>query len=58
MEIINERVFTKYEYECSNKCECFGGGAGGKSGINGEEGVCNRYYGVGFLISCPLKLLA
>ena len=35
-----------------------GGGAGGKSGINGEEGVCNRYNGVGFLISCPLKLLA
>ena len=29
-----------------------------KSGINKEEGACDRYYGVGLLKSCPLKLLA
>ena len=35
-----------------------GVGVGVESGINGEEGACDRYYGVGLLNSCPLKLLA
>lgn len=53
-----KRVFTRYE--CSNECECFRGAGeeGVKSGINGEEGACGRYYGVGLLKSYPLKRLA
>ena len=31
---------------------------GVESGINGEEGACDRYYGVGLHNSCPIKLLA